>query len=159
MHVSASAYSVHKLFPTTVSVRTERVGSMLREALGAQFQRHMPDFLDGMITVVSVKMSPDLRIAKVYISIYRSTTDPDILIKRLNSHTAEIRRELAHNVDMRFMPELRFYRDDTFDAAEKIDQLLEAVRRDDEARGLRSSQDDDEGERPDDAEETDGRSA
>lgn len=130
---------------------------MLREALGAQFQRHMPDFLDGMITVVSVKMSPDLRIAKVYISIYRSTTDPDILIKRLNSHTAEIRRELAHNVEMKFMPELRFYRDDTFDAAERIDQLLQAVRRDDEARGLRPSHED-EGERQDDAEESDERS-
>lgn len=130
---------------------------MLREALGAQFQRSMPEFLDGMITVVSVKMSPDLRIAKVYISIYRSTTDPEVLIKRLNTHTAEIRRELTNNVEMRYMPELRFYRDDTFDAAERIDQLLQAVRRDDEARGLRPSEG--EGESPDDAEESDGRSA
>lgn len=110
---------------------------MLREALSTQFQRHMPEFLDGMITVVSVKMSPDLRIAKVYVSIYRSTTDPDILMKRMNSHAPEIRKELASNVSMKFIPELRFYRDDTLDAAERIDQLLQSVRNDDIARGLR----------------------
>ena len=115
---------------------------MLREALSHQFQRSMPEYLDGMVTVVSVKMTPDLRIAKVYVSIYRAQTDPDIQIKRLNSHTAEIRMELASQVSMRFMPELRFYRDDTLDAAERIDKLLEAVRREDEAKGLRRHDDD-----------------
>ncbi|MDB5034231.1 MAG: ribosome-binding factor [Chlorobi bacterium] len=109
---------------------------MLREALSHQFQRSLPEYLDGMITVVSVKMSPDIRIAKIYISIYRSTTDPDILIKRLNTHAPEIRKELAGHVSMKFMPELRFYRDDTLDAAERIEKLLQAVRREDEARGL-----------------------
>jgi ribosome-binding factor A len=107
---------------------------MLRDALGNQFQRNMPDFLDGMITVVSVKMSPDLRIAKVYVSIYRSVTNPDILIKRLNTHMPEIRKRLAGEVEMRFLPELRFYRDDTLDAAERIDRLLQSVRHDDEIR-------------------------
>ncbi len=116
---------------------------MLREALGSQLQRQMPEYLDGMVTVVSVKMSPDLRIAKVYISLYRSTTDPDILIKRLNLHAPEIRKELASNVSMKFIPELRFYRDDTFDAVERIDQLLHDVREDDRARGLRRDDDDD----------------
>jgi len=131
---------------------------MLREALSTQFQRHMPEFLDGMVTVVSVRMSPDLRIAKVYVSIYRSATDPDILIKRLNSHMPEIRRELASNVSMRFIPELRFYRDDTLDAAERIDQLLRTVREEDEARGLhRSHNDDDDSAAP--PEEHDGPAA
>jgi ribosome-binding factor A len=107
---------------------------MLRDTLGAQFQRSMPEYLDGMITVVSVKMSPDLRIAKVYVSIFRSATDPDILIKRLNTHMPEIRKKLAGEVEMRFVPELRFYRDDTLDAAERIGKLLQSVREDDEAR-------------------------
>lgn len=101
---------------------------MLREALAMHFQRHMPEYLDGMVTISSVKMSPDLRIAKVYVSIYRSTTDPDLLIKRLNTHMAEIRKQISGQVEMRFSPELRFYRDDTLDAAEKIDALLRSVR-------------------------------
>ena len=107
---------------------------MIREALGTQLQRNPPEYLDGMVTVVSVKMSPDLRVAKVYVSIYRSTTNPDILIKRLNTHAPEIRKRLAQDVDMRFLPELRFYRDDTLDTAERIDKLLKSVREEDEAR-------------------------
>jgi ribosome-binding factor A len=117
-----------------VSVRTERVGANLREALSQQFQRNLPDYLDGMITVVSVKMSSDLSVARVYISIFRSTTDPEILIKRLNTHVPEIRHELARQVQMKFVPELRFFRDDTLDAVERIDELLREVRREDEER-------------------------
>lgn len=119
-----------------MSVRTERVGALLREKLSEIFQRNTPEYLDGMITIVSVKMSPDIRIAKVYVSIYRSTTDPELLVKRLNTHAPELRHELAPHLSMRFMPELRFYRDDTLDAAEHIDKLLKQVRSDDEARGL-----------------------
>ena len=125
------------------------------------FQRRPPEYLDGMITVVSVKMSPDLRIAKVYVSIYRSTTDPAILIKRLNTHAPEIRRELGNHVSqLRFLPELRFYRDDTLDAAERIDKLLQEVRRDDEARGLRRGDDDQPDNIPEDQQddERDGES-
>lgn len=113
-----------------MSVRTEKVGAMIRDALGVQFQRNLPDYLDGMVTVVSVKMSPDIRIAKVYVSIFRSKTAPEILIKRLNAHMPEIRKRLAAEVQMKFAPELRFYLDDTLDAARKIDDLLKAVRRD-----------------------------
>lgn len=103
---------------------------MLREALGNQFQRHTPEFLDGMVTVVSVKMTPDLSIAKVYVSIYRSTTDPEILIKRLNTRMPEIRMRLAREVQMKAIPELRFYLDDTLDAVERINELLRSVQTD-----------------------------
>ncbi len=129
---------------------------MLRDALGSQFQRSIPEYLDGMITVVSVKMSPDLRIAKVYVSIYRSATDPDLLIKRLNTHMPEIRKRLAGEVEMKFVPELRFYRDDTLDAAERIGKLLQSVREQDEARNPQKRGSDDEahgGEESDDAHE------
>jgi ribosome-binding factor A len=107
---------------------------MVRDALGQQLQRNPPEYLDGMVTVVSVKMSPDLRIAKVYVSIYRSQTKPEILIKRLNTHAPEIRKRLGSDVDMRHLPELRFYLDDTLDTVERIDKLLRNVREDDQAR-------------------------
>lgn len=117
-----------------MSVRTERVGAMVRDALSKQFQRNMPEYLDGLVTVVSVRMSTDLRIAKVYVSIYRSKTDPALQIKRLNIHTADIRHRLGDDVEMKHLPELRFFRDDTLDTVERIDQLLRTVREDDEAR-------------------------
>ena len=100
---------------------------MLRESLAAMFQRSLPEYLDGMITVVSVKMSPDLSIAKVYVSIYRSSTDPDLLVKRMNTHMPELRKKLTGLVSMKSIPELRFYRDDTFEAVERITQLLNSV--------------------------------
>jgi ribosome-binding factor A len=122
-----------------MSVRTEKVGAMIRDALGVQLQRNLPDYLDGMVTVVSVKMSPDIRIAKVYVSIFRSKTPREILVKRLNTHMPEIRKELARNVDMKYVPELRFYLDDTLDAAEHIDKLLKAVRKDSPSSGSEES--------------------
>jgi ribosome-binding factor A len=117
-----------------VSVRTERVGAVVRDALGRQLQRNPPEYLDGLVTVVSVKMSPDIRIAKVYVSIYRSRTKPEILIKRLNTHAPEIRKRLGDDVDMKHLPELRFFLDDTLETVERIDQLLKSVREEDEAR-------------------------
>ena len=117
-----------------MSIRTERVGAMLRQSLANEFQRHLPDYLDGMITVTAIKVSADLSIAKVYISIYHSKTAPDILIKRLNNHQVELRTTLAKDVRLRKMPELRFYRDDTLDTAEHIEKLLQDVREEDQRR-------------------------
>ncbi len=107
---------------------------MLRQALAEQFQRQLPDYLDGMITVTAVRVSADLSIAKVYISIYHSKTKPEILIKRLNEYQTELRTALAHQVRLRKMPELRFYLDDTLDTAHQIEKLLNDVRQDDERR-------------------------
>lgn len=107
---------------------------MIREALSTQLQRRPPEYLDGIVTIVSVRMTADLGIARVYVSIWRSTTDPDLLVRRLNAHAPEIRHELAGNITLRFMPDLRFYRDDTLDTAERIDQLLQKVRMEDEER-------------------------
>ncbi len=135
-----------------MSVRTERVGATVREALSEQFQRNPPDFLDGMVTVTSVKMSPDLRVAKVYVSIYRSTIEPPVIIRRLNTHMSEIRRRLNTQVHLRYSPELRFYLDDTLDSIERIDQLLKSVREHD-ADGEHRTDDDNgaDGESSDDA--------
>ncbi len=117
-----------------MSRRTERVGATMREELASLFQRSMPEYLDGMITIVSVKVTADLSLAKVYVSIFRSKTEPSILIKRLNANQPELRTELAHRVRMKRIPELRFYLDDTLAEAERIEKLLQNVREEDEKR-------------------------
>ena len=117
-----------------MSRRTERVGATMREELATIFQRHQPEYLDGMITIVSVKVTADLSLAKVYVSIFRSETDPQILIKRLNANQPELRTELAHRIRMKRIPELRFYLDDTLQEAERIEKLLQSVREEDEKR-------------------------
>ena len=117
-----------------MSIRTERVGAMLRQALATHFQRQLPDYLEGMVTVTAVRVSADLSVAKVYISIFNSKTEPAILIKRLNTYQKETRTALAREVRLRKMPELRFFLDDTLDTAAHIDQLIEKVRAEDEER-------------------------
>ena len=80
------------------------------------------------------KFSADLSVAKVYVSLFHTKTNPSILIKRLNAHQTELRTMLARNVQLRKMPELRFYLDDTLDTAARIEKLLDDVREEDERR-------------------------
>lgn len=125
---------------------------MLRQELAQQFQRQLPEYLDGMVTITAVRVSADLSIAKVYVSIFNSKTAPDILIKRLNSNQTELRTQVAHAIRLRKMPALRFYRDDTLDTAERIEKLLQEVKEDDEERRRQreasSDSDDHAGEQP-----------
>lgn len=87
-----------------------------------------------MVTITSVKVSADLSVAKVYVSLFHTKTNSSILIKRLNAHQTELRTMLARNVQLRKMPELRFYLDDTLDTAARIEKLLDDVREEDERR-------------------------
>ena len=77
------------------------------------------------ITVTVVRMSPDLSIAKVYISIFGGKNN-DASFNHVVSQSKLIRHEISKVVrnQLRKMPDLHFYRDDSFDYAQKIDQLL-----------------------------------
>lgn len=115
-----------------MSIRTEKVASTIREALGAYLSRYRPEYLDGMVTITTVRVSADLSSAKVYVSIFRSSTDPKILIRRMNANAGEFRSEVAGALRLRRTPELRFLLDDTLEQAEKIDRLIDEVRAEDE---------------------------
>lgn len=78
-----------------------------------------------MVTVSSVKVSPDLSIAKAYLSVFPSEKAPE-LIEEVNRQAQTIRYELAQNVrfQLRRCPALQFYLDDSIDYLENIDKLL-----------------------------------
>lgn len=111
-----------------MSVRTEKVASVIQEALAMQFQRYKPDFIDGLISIASVKVSPDISVAKVYVSLFRTKTPAELVVKKLNSRSHEIRKKLAPEISMKIVPELRFYLDDTVNALEHIDNLLKELK-------------------------------
>ncbi len=115
-----------------MSIRTERVAATIRQALGDYLSRGTPEYLDGMVTITSVKISADLSLAKVYVSFWKSRTDPDILAKRMNDNQGDFRSVLANKLRMRKVPALRFFRDDTLDEAEQIDDLIKRVREEDD---------------------------
>lgn len=78
-----------------------------------------------MITVTVVRVSPDLSFAKVYISVF-STISKDVVLEKIQHQMPEIRRELASNVrfQLRRLPEIVFFIDDSLDYVERIDELL-----------------------------------
>ena len=84
----------------------------------------------GFVTITSVKMSPDLRIAKVYISVL-DRKKREAVFEKINSYNSYIRSELAHRIKIKFIPELKFFIDDTLDYVEKIEGLIKKIHEDD----------------------------
>ena len=109
------------------SQRQLRVGEMLRHALAEILTRadiSDPELEGRYITVTEVKTSPDLRHATVYARPFGSEEDGAGIVKALNRHTRFLRGELARRVDLKYMPDLTFRLDESFDEAERIDALL-----------------------------------
>jgi ribosome-binding factor A len=121
--------------PPSDGVRPLRVGEELRHILAALFARgELRDpVLDGLIlSVTEVRMTPDLRLATVYVRAL-AHPDPDAVVKALAREAKPIRAEIARRARLRVVPELRFRTDESFDAAGEVDALL---RRPDVARDL-----------------------
>ncbi len=99
---------------------------MLQKDLGEIFQKLERDALQGkMVTITVVRMSPDLSFAKVYLTFFPSD-NRDEFIEHLKHYIKAIRNQLGQRVrnQLRIVPELAFYIDDSLDYVERIDQLL-----------------------------------
>lgn len=85
----------------------------------------MAHFSGAMVTVSGVKMSPDLSVAKVYLSIFPSSSSQKVM-DMIAEEARQIRGELGRNVakQLRIVPELIFYLDDSLDYVERIEELL-----------------------------------
>ena len=116
------------------SQRALRAGEVIRHAIADILSRgevHDPVIQGHVITVPEVRMSPDLRLATAYV-MPLGGRDEAAVLGALDRHRKALRQEVARRVNLKFAPELRFRRDETFDEAERIDTLLrtEKVRRD-----------------------------
>jgi len=116
------------------SQRQQRVAELIRHAMAEILARGniQDDVLSAtVVTVPEVRMSPDLKLATVYI-IPLGGKDEVPVLKALERHKKYLRHEVAKRVNLKFAPDLRFRRDDTFDEASRIDALLrsEEVQRD-----------------------------
>jgi ribosome-binding factor A len=116
------------------SQRQQRVAELVRHALAEVLQRGdvQDDILSAhVITIPEVRMSPDLRLATAYVMPLGGRDEGPVL-DALNRNRKALRSEVAHRVNLKFAPDLRFLRDETFDEASRIDALLrtEKVQRD-----------------------------
>lgn len=116
--------------PTGPSQRMLRVGELVRHALAATFSRgDIEDeaLVGAVITVPEVRMTPDLKIANAYVMPLGGTHAEEI-VAALNRHRKFIRGRIAPQIDLKFAPEVRFFVDETFAEAGRIDALLRSDR-------------------------------
>jgi ribosome-binding factor A len=116
------------------SQRQLRVGEIVRHAVAdilAQGGVHDPELEGHIVTVPEVRMSPDLKLATVYV-MPLGGKDTDKVLAALARNKKFLRGEVAHRVNLKFAPDLRFRVDERFDEAERIEKLLRtpAVQRD-----------------------------
>lgn len=115
-----------------MSLRTERVASLIKEEVGTYFTREFRDPSYGFITVTEVHVTPDLRIAKIYVSIMGNGEVKSRTMKMLEDHKGEIRSFIGSNMRLKFTPSVQFYIDETLDRVERIDQLIKRIHKDHE---------------------------
>jgi ribosome-binding factor A len=116
------------------SQRALRVGELIRHALSEMLTRgdiHDPVLEGHLVTVPEVRMSPDLRMATIYI-MPLGGRNMDQVLEAFERNKRYLRGEIAHAVNLKFAPEIRFRVDERFDEAERIEKLLRtpAVQRD-----------------------------
>lgn len=110
------------------TVRLEKMSALIRKELSLIFQLNMNRLFHGvMITVTHVRLAPDLSHAKSYLSFFPSEKAQDAL-RNVEDHAKQIRKMLGEKTgnQLRRIPELAFYRDDSMDYFEEIDRLLKS---------------------------------
>lgn len=111
------------------SKRQNKFSRLLQRDLGDIFQKDIKGTFDNaFITVTQVKVSPDLGVAKVYLS-FLNAPDADRLMYKINLHKGEIRKALGNRISnqVKKIPELIFYHDDSAEYAARIDKILSGL--------------------------------
>ena len=109
-----------------VTQRQLRVGEMIKQALGMLFNRDaakLPNLSTKEVTVTEVRMSPDLKTAKIFV-MPLGGKDAEEVVAKLKEFSFVIRKVLSKKIVMKFLPKLFFIKDDSFDYAEKIENLI-----------------------------------
>lgn len=110
--------------------RQKQIAGLIQEEINAIFQRLSLSFVNGgMVSVSSVKVTPDLLEARIYLSIYNAADKKEVL-KKIEERQWEIKKELAARVksQLRRIPELKFFLDDTLDHVFKMEELFSKIK-------------------------------
>ena len=105
--------------------RMRRINEVLREVVGAAIAGELSDPRIGFVTVTSVETSPDLRTAKVFVSVLGSEEEREATLEGLRSSHGVIQARIAAETRMKRTPTLTFHYDDTIERGARISELLE----------------------------------
>ena len=118
------------------SQRQLRVGELVKQNLGELFMRNeakIPTINSKLITVTEVRMTPDLKTARVYV-IPLGGIDTKETVKILTEYSHLVRRALSKRLDIKFLPKLTFVEDNSFEYAEKIEKIIKKNKEDDKEK-------------------------
>ena len=107
--------------------RSDRVSGLIQEVLSNLLKKDIHDPRLKMVTITDVKMSRDLKLARIYFSIYGGSSKSEDATKGFESARGFIKRSLASKLSLRYMPDLNFYYDESFDYGSQIDELLKKI--------------------------------
>jgi len=110
----------------TYSQRQLRVGELVKQNLGELFIRNeakIPSINSKLITVTEVRMTPDLKTARVYV-IPLGGIDTEETVKILTEYSHLVRKALSKRLDIKFLPKLTFVEDNSFEYAERIEKII-----------------------------------
>ncbi len=107
------------------SIRQSRIEEVVKEELSMFFQRHARDIcLGAMVTVTVVRVTPDLSLARIYLSVFAGP-DKNEVLENIQRNSSRIRGEVGRRLkNMKKIPNLTFHIDDSLDYALEIDKLL-----------------------------------
>lgn len=107
------------------SQRQQKISKLLQKDLSVIFREQAVQFEGAMITVTKVYITKDLSISKVFLSIF-AVKDKTALLEKIKQHSSEIRYILGKRIknQLRIIPELQFYLDDSLDYLENIEEIL-----------------------------------
>lgn len=116
--------------------RQKQVGGLIQEEMTDIFQRLGMSMIDGgMVSISSVKVTPDLLEARIYLSLFQ-VKDVKSVMKKVDERKWEIKKELAGRVkhQLRRIPELKFFHDDTLDHVFKMEELFKQIKDEDQKK-------------------------
>tara|TARA_E500000178_G_scaffold327909_1_gene357405 strand:+ start:37 stop:435 length:399 start_codon:yes stop_codon:yes gene_type:complete len=112
------------------SQRQLRVGELVKQNLGELFIRNeakIPSINSKLITVTEVRMTPDLKTARVYV-IPLGGVDMSETVRALTEYSHLVRKALSKRLDIKFLPKLTFVEDNSFEYAEKIEKIIKEIK-------------------------------
>lgn len=115
-----------------MSIRTEKVAEEIKHQISAVLSRDLAELSLklGLVTVTRVRISKDLKNARIYVSFLGNKEPADVCLEKIKSRSKQIRMHLGSKIHLRVVPELDFYFDDTIEYASRIDELIKEIHKD-----------------------------
>lgn len=110
------------------STRQKKISRLIQKEIAEIFLKRGTEIAQGkLVSITKVRISPDLSFAKVYVSIFPSSSN-DVILKSIQDHSSKIRFEMGQKVrsQLRIVPEIAFFIDDSLDYIDNIDRLLKS---------------------------------